>query len=233
MAAPTVDIGSVTSISTAADPWTVNTGTPDNGELCLIFLRSATNAGFNSVSGWTYLLSSDSTDNSDDYTAILYRYCDGTEGANVSVDLTGSAKGCAIAYNIAGHDSGTPTLATVSTGTDATTEFNTASWGSARDARVFACAGLDGETQNVNSYPSGYTDGQRATNSGTGGAAATNNRLACAAIALTAATSETPGALTWSASPSNGWTGLVVAVLAPEGTFTPFDPFGMRGFFGG
>lgn len=219
MASPAIATTATTNITTSADPWTVNLpASIANGDLVVLHLRTGGGAAaLNVPSGWTSLVTDNASDASDDKTSILYRVCDGTEGTTLSVDWTGTAKGSAIAYRITGHDAGTaPTLSTVAVGTDATAEPGAAVLDQSRDWLILAFTGLDGETQTITTWPTNYTLNQLEANSGTAGAATINNRTAAAGRQVTTA-SETPGAFTWSASPSTGWTAYTVAIAPTAG----------------
>ena len=200
-------------IATAADPWSVNLpASIANGERVIIFMRASAATFTLPVSGWTTLISNEASDASDDASAIIYRECDGSEGATLSVDLSASAKGITHSYRISGHDPGTaPVVSTVAVGTTATPNPGSVNMGVSDDYLFFVWGAMDGETQTITTYPTNYVSGQDFRNSGTGGVAASNNRSG-AAYRTATTTSEDPGVFTYSAAATTGWTAFTVGI---------------------
>jgi len=221
MAAPVDAARTTTSVSTAATSTNINTGTPANGDLALVLGRFAGDASTVTFTGYNVIdtgsVIPDSFDASDDWTWAWWRVCDGTEGATDAMSWVNSVKGCFTYYRITGHDApGRPPVSqsqTISVGTGANLAPNacTPSYGSA-DYLWITWAGLDGETQAFGT-PLNYTN-LTTTNSGTGGAVATNCRMASASRQLTAA-SEASATLQ-NAAPQSGVTAIMIAVPAPS-----------------
>jgi hypothetical protein len=188
------------------------------GQLLVLLIRAAGNNGVlaSVPSGWSALVQDEGSDASNDPTHILYRWADGTEGSTLSVDFSGSIKGAAIAYRITGAINPAtqpPQVSTVAVGTGTNPDpTGVTPTGGSKDYLFIAFGGLDGETQTFSaapSTPSSYSNLQQA-NSGTGGAASTNVRIAGASRQATVS-SEDPGAFTAEA-PETGWTAFVIAI---------------------
>lgn len=215
MASP-VDAGRIgTNITTASDPWTINLpGSIAAGDLLLMFIREATNISFFGIAGWTVIVD-DLSDASPNRTVIFWRKADGTEGATVSYDLTGTVKGAAIVYRITGAADPTtePPQGDIAIGTGANADPpNLAPPDGSKDYLWIIFGALDGETQSF-ALPANYVNLIQA-NSGTGGAATSNVRIAGGSRQFTAA-SDNPAAFTVGA-PSSGWSALTFAVHPAE-----------------
>jgi len=194
MASPVDSARQGTNITTASTSWAVNVGSPVAGTLLIVLVRFAAAPGAVTFTGYTQL-ASDSSDATDDTTAVYYRWADGTEGATDTLSPTNSVKGCAICWEITGAApsfSRPPEISTVAVGT---TTANTANPGSvsgtggSKDYLFLALMGLDGEGNAPSAAPTNYVNLQTA-NSGTTGAVATNNSIGGASRQLTAASDE-------------------------------------------
>ena len=213
MASPVDAARTPTNVSTAADPWSVALPASSASELLFLYVRVSAELPV-TPSGWTRLGSLVS-DASDDTSAIYYRWTDGSEGVALSFEISASAKGAAIAYRITGAENPSTqppvTAAGFSSGTGANPDFSSNApsppAGSPTDFLFICVCGMDGETQSF-TEPAGYANLQQA-DSGTGGSAATNVRIAGASKQATA-TEDDPGAWTV-AAPQSGWSGITVA----------------------
>lgn len=205
-----------TQFTAAADPWTVNLPTLSAGDLALMLFRAnnanGAFAGGTPPSGWTALVNNNTSDASNDVTHILYRWCDGTEGASVSVDLSGTAKGATIVYRITGAENPStqaPEVSTVAVGTGANADpTGVTPTGGSKDYLWIVFAGADGEGITYTA-PTNYGNTEN-TNSGVDGAASGNLCIGSASRQLAAA-SEDPGAFT-NGAPTTGWTAYTVAI---------------------
>lgn len=212
MASP-VDAGrAATNVSTAATPWTITLpASVAAGDLLICFIRGSTNT-ISSFTGWTQL-AIDSSDASDDQTAIYYRWSDGADP--VSLAWVANTKGAAITWRITGAANPATQAPEVSAVAVGTTTANTCNpnavtpTGGSKDYLFLAMGGEDQETGAFTAAPTNYINLQ-AANSGTGGLATTNVLMGGASRQLTAA-SDDPGAFTHAAA-GNGWTAFTVAV---------------------
>ena len=184
-----------------------------SGNLLLVFHRNAvgTNAHAVSGGGWTNLFN-DNSDASDDRISLWYRQADGTEGTTITITQT-SSKFASLSWRITGHENPAtqaPQFATLVTGTSILPDPGSLSpTGGAKDYLWLWMGGWEGEqTSPPASTPTNYANAIGA-DSGTGGAIATNCRVASADRALNAA-SEDPGS--WTISVSDDWTATVVAI---------------------
>jgi hypothetical protein len=216
MASPVEAASATTSISSTADPWTVNLPTLGVvGHLFLMLVRAGGAQGCNGATGWTLLVDDNTSDASDDNTSILYRWTDGTEGTTVSVDFTAACKGAAIVWDITGAANPADVaiaISTVAVGTAANADSTNVAPGlGSQDFLFVVLVGMDGETQFFTSptSPGAYSTAVIA-NSGTAGLPATNVRIAGATRQATAS-SEDPGAWT-SNAPQTGWTAYTLAI---------------------
>lgn len=227
MAAPVDSARQGTNISTAATSHAINVGSPVAGTLLIVFVRYASSPGTVTFTGYTEF-ANDSSDASDDTTALYYRVADGAEGATDTLSTSSSVKLGAICWEITGAETfAPPAVSTVAVGTTAANTANPTSvtTGNApRDTLYLACAGGDGETGAYTAAPTNYANLATA-NSGTGGAAASNVLMGGASRGLTASTSEDPGAFTHAAH-TNGWTAFTVAIRLPvnEPPVVPYMP---------
>ncbi len=181
--------------------------------MLVVFVRFSGAPGTVTFTGYTQL-ASDVSDASDDQTMVFWRYADGTEGATNTLTTGNSIKLGAICWGVTGANNEAPTISTVAIGT---TTANTANPGSVaptsapRDTLYLAMAGGDGETA-YTAAPTNYTN-FIAANSGTTGAVGLNVVMGGGSRALTASSSDDPGAFTHGAHAA-GWTAYTAALRA-------------------
>lgn len=223
MAAPVVVGSGGLGLTAAADPWSaigLAVGAASAGDLLLLFVRTAGAQTVTSVvagAGKTMTnFATSVADATDDQTTGWYRQCDGTEDTgNFAVDLSAAAKGAVAAYRITGAaDPATQQpeeFEATGTGANPDPPEGTPTGGSKDYLWVVFCA-ADGEQADATA-PTNYNNSFVATNSGAGGAVATNCRIGLGSRTLTAAT-EDPGVFTLGAA-ANGWTAWTVAVHPP------------------
>lgn len=214
MASP-VDAARIgTNVSTAADPITATYPTGiAAGDLLVMYIRvpAATALAAGAPSGWTRLVDGVSTDAADDLNYVLYKVADGSESGTFTIDMAASAKAAVLIWRFTG--AGTPSIGPITTGTLGSIDPSGYVPGTTDDFTWLALVGLDGETQSFTA-PSGYSN-TVAADSGTGGAVATNCRIAGATKATTGTTSENPGAWLHSA-PNAGVSAWVMAIPTPS-----------------
>lgn len=228
-ASPTVQTTATTSVSTATSTPLINLpASIQAGDLLLVFLRH-TNAGTVTWPGtpdvdWHELFE-DSSDASNDVTAMAWREADGTEGATITVTLGAANRVAALAWRISGAidpDTQPPEFATLTTGTSLTPDPGTSTpTGGSQDYLFLAITGMEGENTAAPTFPASYVGGID-VDTGTGGTVPTNCVAAGASRQLTAA-SDDPGTFTY-AGTSDDWTATTVAVHpagAPPATTNP------------
>lgn len=222
MASP-VDAGrATTNITAGSNSWSVNLPAGiASGNLLILLLRAQGTTTF-TVSGWTQLATS-TADGSGDRTSVYWRRADGTEGSTVTVGLSNSFKGAAIAYRITG--AADPQITSAATGTNTAPDSPITSTLPAGDYLFLTLAGIEGEGT-VTGSPSGYTNSVTAS-SGTGGAVASNLIVMAASRQATLAASTTENPPAWTVSTSDNWTAWTViipaAVAGNNFTRTPAD----------
>jgi hypothetical protein len=216
MASP-VDFARQTSTFTSAvDPWSnVAVGAaPGATDLAFVYCRTGGGSAFNTPSGWTALLANDASDATDDVTSIFYHY--GVGSASITVDLTGTAKGAAIGWTITGAVDPAiqaPEIHLPISDGIFTTAANAANppsitpTGGAKDYLFLALAGLDGESQ---TFTHGTHINVVNADSGTGGAVATNCRIAGGSRQLT--TISYDAAAFTHATAATGGTAFIIAI---------------------
>lgn len=210
MATP-VDAGrAVTQVASAGDPWTVNLpGSIADGDGLLIAARCDGPAVFNTPTGWSSIFSS-AADASDDTLQIWARDADGTEGASLSLDLTASAKGVAIAWRFTGAGLiATWEVSAVATGT--TSPVNPPSLtpaGGSDDWLWLAIGSCEGE-QATTTAPADYSNWQHASSSNAG-AVDTNCRIFGGTKGTTGTTTEDPGTI--AISVNDDWMAVTIAI---------------------
>lgn len=240
MASPTQADVRFTSVTTAANPLTIttSTATPTAGQLMLLYWRSPSGATYSSgLTGWTALVSNDTSDATDDSDYIWYKTSDGTEATTVSVTFSATTKIAAVAFLISGAENAAIQAPEASTVMNFTTTANTANattvtpTGGLKDYLFYSLLGYDGESGSPTGAPSGYV-GLNSTNTGTGGAVATNCVVGESRKAATAA-SEDAGNWTHPAAATGGsaWTIAVhpagaAAAVIPDVVMAP--PGGVR-----
>lgn len=217
MSAP-VDAGrATTGVTTAASTWTVNLpATIAVGDLLVARMRVAsqeaiTGGDFNTV--WSLIFGIDFTDASDDSEMVFAKIADGSEGTTDTIIYGSTCKGAAIVWRVTGADSN---IANINIGLETFTTANfdpvDRSFPFTGDWLRLLGIGLDGETQTFTA-PTNYSN-TVTNNSGTGGAVASNCRIAGASRGLTAVSSENAGAWTH-AAPNSGGSHLTISVPAP------------------
>lgn len=236
MAFPTV--GTVAGIgqTSAVDPWafSLSLGTFASGDLLIALFRAAAAVSVVAVDAgsgkaMTELFNS-ASDLSGDGNLVYYRWCDGTEAGQINVNWSATTKGALVAYRITGAENPAtqPPEVQEQTGTGANPDPpNNTPTGGAKDYLWIAWCGADGEMADATA-PTNYNNSFDARNSGTGGAAASNCRIAAGTRQLNAS-AENPGTFTLGAA-NSGWTALSVAVH-PPGVTTPalfVPPFSYR-----
>jgi hypothetical protein len=220
MAAPSDAARQATNITSAGTSHAINVGSPTAGTLLIVAVRFGGDPGTVTFTGYTVLAGPDSSDASDDTTILFVRQADGGEGASDTLGTANSIKLGAIAWEITGADDpawSRPTVSTVAVGTTAANSANPTSVapaGAPQDTLYLAISGGDGEVGAYTASPTNYS-AITAANSGTGGAATSNVLMGGASRALTASSSEDPGAFTHAAH-SNGWTAYTVAIRAAQ-----------------
>ena len=219
MTFPTVVARTDTSGSAASATPVVGIGSPSNGHLVIVKFRTAIGtAGVGWPGGWTEIIES-AADASDDAAAIAYRLCDGTEGATITLATT-NAKFAGRALGITGAQDPAiqaPQVSTVATGTSTTPDPTSLTpAGGAKDYLWIWAGGWEGEqTTPPAGNPTNY-DNPGGAGSGTGGAIATNCRVATAERLLNAA-SEDAGS--WTISVSDDWMAWLIAVHPAPAAF--------------
>lgn len=217
MAFPSRTGVATSSITTAGTSLAVNfLSNPAAGQLLIILVRHAGAPGTITFTGYTVFAGPDTSDASDDSTALYYRWADGTEGASDTISWVNSVKTCAISYQVIDAENPAtqaPQASTVAVGTGANANSTIVTpTGGAKDYFFLLALGMDSETATA-SRPSGYTADFGPATTGTGGAVATNCMVWMAEQQLNAS-SEDPAAWT-SSAPNAGWTAWTVAVHPP------------------
>lgn len=209
---PTDSDRATTSITTASDPWTVNLPTHGAGTLLMMYARTGGNVSFNTPTDWTPLVLNDTSDASDDRTAVFYRYMTGSIGSTMSLDLTGSAKGAVIVWAISdAEDPATQPPEVNTVVTSAAANVNPGSITPTGGPKYFlylVLGGLDGETQ---TFSNGALSNVTNANSGTAGSVATNCRIGGGTVTQSNSSSYDPAAWTV-AAPSTGASAWTIAV---------------------
>jgi hypothetical protein len=201
-----------TNIATAVTPWAVNVGSPSAGTLLVVYLRWSGTATISAFTGYTQI-ALDSSDATDDNTALYWRWADGAEGATDDVSFSAGPKGAAISWEVTGAGNEAPNISTVSVGTTAANSANSSSVapvGAPRDTLYISVAGGDGEVGAYTAVPTNYANLVTA-NSGTGGTPGSNVFCGGASRQITASSSDDAGVFTHGAHVA-GWTAFAVAI---------------------
>lgn len=211
MAHPVAAGQQATGITTATTtPVLTLPGSIASGDLLFAVYRAAGAGAISWPAGWTELIENTS-DGSDDVTAMAYRWADGTEGSTITLG-SGSVKGAGIVYRITGAMNPAtqpPELSAVAANSTNTPDPSTVTpTGGSKDYLFLWVAAYEGEQGTPGSPPTNYTSVLTAS-SGTAGAVATNCRVTTAYRQLTAA-SENPGSIALSAA--DDWTAWTVAI---------------------
>lgn len=189
-----------------------------SGNLVLIFFShiDATAQGNPTTwpAGWTELSDDEnSVASNKPVLSIGYRFCDGSEGASITVTTADNLRAAYIGFRISGnHASTAPEKGTVSIDSASNTTSDppslTPSWG-AKDTLWFAASAVQANTASP-TFPTNYT--YSSLDEDTGLIAATRAALGVGARQLNA-TSDDPGTFTWTnATPDTSQT---VAVTPP------------------
>lgn len=215
MAFPAVSTASETSVSTAADPHTVNRPAGVAGRLVVVLGATPTTQVAAWPAGYTQFVNIGGAG----YRIIAaYHYDDGTEGSTISVDMAASTKAAWLALSLAGaQNPATQPPEAVEGSTQITANYNPPALtptGGAKDYLWIACLAQAGEEADDDTWctagPTNYLPATpRQVTSGTGGAASSNASLAEANRQLNAA-SEDPG--TFTAAQSLSTIGATIAV---------------------
>ena len=209
MTFPVIETTNTTSGTSAATSHNVNL--PSGivaGNLLIVLCRAAVAGAIGWPGDWNEL-TEDSSDASDDVTAIAYKIADGTEGATISVSH-GSGKFAAIAYRISGAVNAAPQLSSAVTGASTGPDSpNFTPTGGARDYLWLSLAAYEGEQSLTPTYPANYSLNQLTQGSGTASTVTTNVRVSGAGRQVNGS-SENPGAYTISVS--DDWTAWTLAV---------------------
>lgn len=218
MASPVDSARVATNITTAATSFAINVGSPVAGTLLIVFVRFGAAPGTVTFTGYTQL-ASDTSDASDDQTMVFYRQADGTEGATDTLTTVNSVKLGAISWEITGAEDPAiqaPEISAVAIGTTTANTCNPNSrsvTNGPKDVLYLALGAEDGEVGAFTAAPTNYSNFQSA-NSGTGGVASTNVLLGGASRAISASSSDDPGAFTHAAA-NAGWTAYTVVIHPP------------------
>lgn len=204
MASPVDQTRVNTNITTAATSWAVNYPTSiAAGDLLVMHIRTSngTAPSPDPPSGWVNIASS-TIDASDDYSGVFATVAAGGESGTFNVGFAASCKGAATVHRVSGASPSPDNVQIFgsSTGATANADPPVINVSPSNTYLIILLIGLDGETQTF-TPPTNYSNLIEG-NSGTGGAVATNCRIAAASRQLTF-TSENPGAWT-NTAPSNG-----------------------------
>lgn len=161
-----------------------------------------------------------------------YRFCDGSEGASITVTTNNARQSTGNGYRVTGADVSTPPeVGTPATGNDTLPNPPNLgpSWG-AEDTLWLVTMGCQANAP-TNSYPTNYTNGFR---SASGGGISTDRTNSSSARRDLNASSENPG--TFDVGPSNRiWVANTIAIRpsqAIEGDFSGTDGADLAAFTG-
>lgn len=217
---PSIVNTATTNVTTSAADAVVNLpGSIVAGNTLLVLLRSGGGGTNTWPAGWTELFD-DTSDASNDVITAAWRKADGTEGATITVTNATAGKDAAIAWQISGAADPTvtaPEFSTLATGTSANPDPGSITpTGGSADYLFLATGGWEGiQTSPPGTFPTNYSLNQVGADTGTGGTATSNCRVAGAGRQLTAST-EDPG--TYTISASDDWTAITFAISpAPPG----------------
>lgn len=166
------------------------------GNLLLMFFIANGSPTVTDPSGWS-LLASGATPGTYDTIRLYGKIASGSEGATETVALSANNRASAITYLVTGNRNGvTSSEIAVSAVNEQGSGINhdppnlTPSWGSEENL-WFAIAFCQDGAMTWSAYPTNYSLGQNAVNTGSG-----NGNAVAAAARLLTATSEDPGAFT-------------------------------------
>lgn len=215
MAAPVDASRSGTGTSIAGTNHTFGLGAaPSSGDLLIFYFRAAAAPGTITFTGYSSL-ANDTSDATDDTTAVYYKVSDGTEGEFPALTTANSVKSALMAWRVTGAQAEAPTISTAVIGT---TTANTANSGSVapnsapQDTLYISMCGGGGELADYTAAPTNYGN-LVIGNSGSAGAAATNCFCGGASRQITNSSSDDAGVFTHGAH-TGGWTGFAVALRA-------------------
>ena len=182
------------------------------GALLVCFIRVTVAGAIGWPAGWNEIVE-DSSDASDDVSALAWKTATGNEGGTTFNVTHGNGKLAAIVYSVTGADEPTtqpPQISTVAVGTSQTPNPTTCTpTGGAKDYLWLWLGGWEGEqTSPPTGNPTNYTNPIGAS-TGTGGAVATNCRVASARRNLNAASEDPPS---WTISASDDWAAWTMAI---------------------
>lgn len=213
MAFPVVEDKIGTGGTSTASPTAVSyPATVSAGALLVCIARCAVVGAIGWPSGWNELVE-DSSDGSDDVSAIAWKAADGSEGGTTFSVTHGTGKSAYIVYSITGAENPAtqpPQISTVAVGTSTTPNPTLLTpTGGTKDYLWLWLGCWEGEQT---SPPAGNPTDYSATlgaSSGTAGAVTTNVR--CASAQHTS-TDSSEDAGSWTISASDDWTAWVMAV---------------------
>ena len=182
------------------------------GALIVAIARVAVAGAIGWPTDWTELVE-DSSDASDDVTAIAWHAAVGTEDGTTFNVTHGNGKSAYIVYSITGAldpAAQPPQISAVAVGTSASPDPAALTpTGGAKDYLWLWLGGWEGEqTSPPAGTPTNYTDALGAS-TGTAGVVATNCRVASARRELNAASEDPP---LWTISVSDDWTAWTMAI---------------------
>ncbi len=201
-----------TNGSTAAATKTINyPATVVAGDTIICNLRTAALGAHTFPADWTVAIDNASVDQE----AWAWKKADGTEGGGTFQVTSATAKFAALTVAFQGATDPTvtpPAFTTVATGSSNVPDPPSLTpGGGAQDFYWIWSGGWEGEqTSPPTGNPTNYADGPAGANSGTGGAIATNCRVAVAGRQLNAATEDPP---TWTISVADDWMAVTVAIF--------------------
>lgn len=189
------------------------------GDLVIVFFSNddaATASVTTPASGWEGPIGQGVSPSNSNRLSVFWRFCDGTEGATITITLTSTNGAAWTTYRISGCDSTTdPEISATASGTSTSPDPSSLSpsWG-ADDTLWFAVYGWDGNVAH-SSYPTNYSSNQLtdrwANVAGAGIASASRNLNA---------SSEDPGA--GAIASSDQWVAYTVAIR-PQGSAVNLD----------
>lgn len=178
------------------------------GHRLILVIRSAGVDTHSLPAGWEWLVENNTDDGSNDTTSIMWKVATGSEGASVTVNGTALLKWSAICWRVTG--AGTPEVSPIVTGPTTTPNppAYRPSWGTQEYLWLWV-GGWEGEqTSPPAGAPTNYSNAVGST-TGTGGAVATNCRVAGASRALTAIEEDPPS---WTISVSDNTSAWTIAI---------------------
>ncbi len=224
MASPTrTQIGS--NSQTSGTTLTLPAGTPTNGDLLVIgvYSEGGGTKPTPSNSGWTNTWAEAASDATQGYIAvwtIKWETGDPTGASAISVTVAND-ESAGVSMSINGQDATTPVTAATATGSTSGGSPNPPASGAyaSTDVIVLAFGGGDGKNVTLTA-PTSYSSAQNVWTNNDGPGA--NAGICCAERALTASTSEDPGA--FGSSTGGEWGAATVVVQTTAGATTVEPP---------